>query len=158
MADERSHRTKFRHALQTALAKHFKDAGLEIAFEPGRLEGPSTDRDIGCVWFDSKRPHGRDGNNEEAFFGVRVLRHLVQDQGAGVTREEIELALEWTFETLEDALAGVLTRPWLEDKGDEVLSGWGDFIIVTNIATDHAAQHVTASIVAQARNRTARGG
>lgn len=158
MAAEASLRTKFRQALQVALAMHFESAGLAIEFEAGVIEGPQTDRDIGCVWFDSKRPHSRDGNNEEAFFGVRVLRRFRQDQGGEVPREDVEQLLEGTFETLEDGLAANLARPWLETSSGINLAGWSDFFTVTNVVVDHQAQHVTATLTAWARNRTARGG
>ena len=158
MASEPSLRTKFRQALQIALAAHFKAAGLEIAFEPGIIEGPQSDRDIGCVWFDSKRPQARDGNNEEAFFGVRVLRLFKQDQGGVVPREDVETALEWTFETLEDGLLAVINLPLLETASGMVLDGWHSYFTVTEVASNHQQQYVQATVTAWARNRTARGG
>lgn len=156
MASE-SLRTRFRHALQIALAAHFKAAGLDIAFEGGVIEGPQ-ERNIGCVWFDSKRPQGRDGNNEEAFFGVRVLRLFKQDQGGENPREDVEAQLEWTFETLEDGLLAVVNRGLLETASGVDLAGYSDFFTVTEVSSNHQAQYVQATITAWARNRTARGG
>lgn len=158
MASDPSLRTTFRRALQTALTAHFAAQGLEIAFQGGVIEGPQTDRDIGCVWFDSKRPSTRDGNNEEAYFGVRVLRRHKLDQGGAEPREEVEAELERTFELLEDGLAAVLARPWLEAVSGEDLSGWSDFFTVTEVVSNHQGQYVQASLLAWARNRTARGG
>lgn len=157
MASE-SNRTKFRRALQVALAKHFADAGLPIAFQGGVIEGPQADRDIGCVWFEGKRPQGRDGNNEEAFFQVRVLRRFKQDQGAAEPREEVNTELERTFEILEDALRANLARPWLETNSGEVLTGWSDYFTVTEVVANHLGQYAQATLTAWARNRTARGG
>ena len=156
MASE-SLRTKFRHALQISLAEYFKNAGLDVPFEGGVIEGPQ-ERNIGCVWFDSKRPQGRDGNNEEAFFGVRVLRLFKQDQGGEIPREDVETQLEWTFETLEDGLRAVINRVELEAASGINLSGYSDFLTVTEIASNHQQQYVQATITAWARNRTARGG
>ncbi len=152
-------RTKFRQALQIALAKHFKSAGLSIEFQGGVIEGPQTDRDIGCVWFDSKRPQGRDGNNEEAFFGVRVFRQWKQDQGAETPRVEVEEELERTFEMLEDGLRAVIKRIDLETASGIVLgSDWASYFTVTEVAIDHQEQRIQATLTAWARNRTARGG
>lgn len=155
---EQGLRTTFRLALQVALAKHFKEAGLEIAFEGGVIEGPQADRDIACVWFDRVRPSGKDGNNEEAFFGVRVLRRFKQDQGGASPREDVESELERTTEILEDALAANLTRPWLAANSGADLTGWSDYFVVTEIVQNHAGQYVQAALLAWARNRSARGG
>lgn len=157
MAAEPSLRTKFRRALQTALAKHFADQGLDIDFQGGVIEGPQ-DRDIACVWVDSKRYSAKDGNNEEAFFGVRVLRRFKQDQGGEYPREESEAELERTFEMLEDALRANLTKPLLEANSGETLTGWSDYFVVTEMSANHAGQYVQAALRAWARNRTARGG
>lgn len=157
MASE-SLRGTFRRALQVALQKHFADADLAITFEPGEMTGPQADRDIGCVWFDSKRPHARDGNNEEAFFGIRVFRRFRQEQGAATDREITEEQLDWTFETLEDALRANLTKPLLEANSGKTLTGWSEYFIVTEVSKNTAEQYVQASLSAQARNRTARGG
>ena len=157
MASE-SLRTKFRRALQTALAKHFKDAGLAIAFEGGIIGGPQDSRDIGCVWFEGKRPQGRDGNNEEAFFQVRVLRQFKQDQGGENPRESFNAELERTFEILEDGLLANLTLPLLEANSGQDLAGWESYFTVTEVVKNDLEQYVQATLTAWARNRTARGG
>jgi hypothetical protein len=151
-------RTTFRRALQIALAAHFKTAGLEIEFQGGVIEGPQSDRDIGCVWWEGKRPSARDGNNEEAFFQVRVLRLFKQDQGGAVPREDVAGELERTAEILEDGLVAVLTRPWLATASGLDLTGWSDYFTVTEVVTSYPSQHVQATLTAWARNRTARGG
>jgi len=150
-------RSQFRRALQIALAAHFTAAGLELEFEGGTIEGPQ-ERDIGCVWIDTVRPHRADWNNEEAFFGVRVLRAWKQDQGGEQPRTLQEERLEWTLEILEDGLVAVLNRPLLEAASGLVLTGWADYFIVQEVVLDHQAQHVTATIAMQARSRTRRGG
>lgn len=157
MASE-SNRTKFRRALQTALTAHFSEAGLPIEFQGGVIDGPQAERDIGCVWFEGKRPQSRDLNNEEAFFQVRVLRRFKQDQGGAEPREEVNAQLERTFELLEDGLRAVINRPALETASGEDLAGWQDFFIVTEVAANHVEQYVQASVQAWARNRTSRGG
>ena len=157
MASE-SLRTTFRHALQTALAKHFAEVDLPIAFEGGVIEGPQSDRDIGCVWFEGKRPQARDGNNEEAFFQVRVLRRFKQDQGGVEPRESVHVELERTFEILEDALQANLTLPLLEANSGEDLAGWESYFTVTEVVKNDPEQYVQATLTAWARNRTARGG
>jgi hypothetical protein len=110
------------------------------------------------VWWEGKRPSARDGNNEESFFQVRVLRRFRQDQGGSVPREDTAELLERTAELLEDALASVLARPWLEQVSGEDLSGFADFFTVTELSTSYTGQYVQAAIQAWARNRTARGG
>jgi hypothetical protein len=151
-------RTTFRRALQIALAKHFKAAGLPIAFEGGVIEGPAGDRDIGCVWFEGKRPQGQDGNNEEAFFQVRVFRLFKQDQGGQSPRDQVNADLERTFEILEDALAANLVRSQLQTNSGLNLTGWGDYFTVTEVVKNDPAQYVQATLTVWARNRTARGG
>lgn len=157
MASE-SNRTKFRRALQISMAAHFKSVDLPIAFQGGVIDGPQADRDIGCVWFEGKRPQSRDLNNEEAFFQVRVLRRFKQDQGGPEPREEVNAELERTFEILEDALRAVINRPALETASGLDLAGWQDFFIVTEVQANHPEQYVQASVQAWARNRTSRGG
>jgi hypothetical protein len=153
-----SNRTKFRRALQVALATHFETAGLAVEFQGGVIDGPQSDRDIGCVWFEGKRPQSRDLNNEEAFFQVRVLRRFKQDQGGAEPREEVNAELERTFEILEDGLRAIINRPALETASGEDLAGWSDFFIVTEVTANHVEQYVQAAVQAWARNRTSRGG
>jgi hypothetical protein len=158
VASEPSLRTKFRQALQVALAAHFKQAGLEIAFEAGIIEGPQQDLDIGCVWFEGKRPQGRDSNNEEAFFQVRVLRRFKQDQGATVPRGDSEEELETTFEMLEDGLLAVINRIDLQNASGIDLTGWESYFSVTEVVKNQPGFYVQATLTVWARNRTARGG
>ena len=158
MAVEPSLRTKFRRALEVAVAAHFKAAGDEIPFEGGEIGGPQLDRDVGCVWFEGKRRSGRDGNNEEAIFHVRVLRLFQHDQGGETPRVDTEERLERTFEMLEDALVAVLARPWLEAASEIDLDGWSDFFTVTEMTKSTLQAYVQADITAWARNRTAAGG
>jgi len=157
VAFEQGFRTKFRKALQIHLSAFFTAAELPIAFEDGLLEGPQ-ERDVGCVWFDNVRPHRADWNNEEASFGVRVFRHFKQDQGGTEPRAAQEEALEWTFETLEDALQAVLNRPLLQVSSGIDLSGWYDYFIVQEVILVHPGQYVQATLATQARSRTRRGG
>jgi hypothetical protein len=151
-------RTLYRVALQKALSSQLRDVGLEVDFQGGIIEGPQDARNIGCVWFEGKRPHSRDGNNEESFFQVRLFKLFKQDQGGTVPRVDVNADLEWTFEILEDALAAVLTRPWLATVSGEDVTGTPDFFIVTEMVMNHEQQYVQATLFSQWRNRTARGG
>lgn len=157
MATETGLRTQFRRALQTALERHFATEGLAINFEPGAIEGPQ-ERDVGCVWFDMKRLDGRDTNNENALFGVRVFRRFRQEQGAAAVREETEEELERTFEILEDALVANMNLPLLEANAGVQLDGWESFFVVQQVTLNHRGQYIEATLAAWARNRTARGG
>lgn len=133
-------RTLFREALQADLAEAF-----DIDFIGGPLEGPIEDRDIGCVWFDSKRPFGRDGNEEENIYRIRVIR--LWNQGAqGMTTPAWVVPLEDDAEALEAALRAVLTT-----VGHQ-------FFTVTDVAPNYGRQYVEAAIVAYDRNRSAAGG
>ena len=158
MASEVGYRTAYRRALQKGLALKFAAADLPIEFFGGVIDGPQADRDVGCVWLEGKRPQGRDGNNEEVFFQVRVLRHFMQDQGAEYPREETAAALELTAEKLEDALADMLTTSWLQTVSGETLTGWADYFTVTELVTNYPEQYVQATLLVWARNRSARGG
>lgn len=158
MASDPSLRTQFRRALQIALAAYFEAQEVPIAFEAGVIEGPQSDRDIGCVWFEGKRPQGRDSNNEEAFFHVRVLRRFKQDQGGQVPREDSEEELETTFEMLEDALLAVVNRPLLQAASGINLSGYSSYFSVTEVVKNQPGFYVQATLTVWARNRTARGG
>ncbi len=161
MSDQ-DRRTNFRLALQASLAKGFKAAELPIAFQGGIINGPQSDRDIGCVWMEQKVASSRDGNNEECTFYVRVLRHFKLDQGGAEPRGEVNDELERTFGLLEDILVANLTRPWLEATSGMDLSSaemaWFEYFNVTPMSIDHTRQHVQATLRVFARNRTARGG
>lgn len=152
-------RSRFRAALQVALAAWFKaNTQWEIEFVAGEITG-KQERQIGCVWFDNKVPHRSDWNNEESFFGVRVFRVFAQDQGGEEPRASVQEHLEMTFEALEDALTTVINRPDLATAAPEVdLTGCPDYFIVTQIVLNRADQHITATIAAQLRNRTRKGG
>lgn len=151
-------RTRFRKALQIALAAWFKaNTPLSIEFVDGELTG-KQELDIGCVWFDNKVPHRNDWNNEESFFGVRVCRVFAQDQGGAEPRASIQERLEWTFEALEDAIVTVINRPNLAAASGVDLTDAPEYFIVTQIALNRTDQHITATIAAQLRNRTRKGG
>ena len=151
-------RSRFRQALQLALAAHFAELEFPIEFHAGEIVGRS-EVDVGCVWWDNKVPHRVDGNNEESFYGVRVLRVFAQDQGSAVPRASTNERLEWTAEMLEDALLAVTNKPELAAAAPHVDStGWPDYFIVTQVAVNHPDQYVTASVAAQLRSRTRKGG
>lgn len=132
-------RTAFREALQADLAEAF---GFD--FVGGPYSGPFDDRDVGCVWFDRKRPFGRDGNEEENVYRIRVFRLWKQDQG--VTTQGNVVPLEDDCEALEAALKAVLTT-----VGHQ-------FFTVTDVSPNYDGQYVEAAIVAYDRNRSAAGG
>jgi len=158
VAFESGIRTRYRQALQVALAAHFASVELPIEFVAGELVG-RQEVDVGCAWLDNKTPHRLDGNNEESFFGVRVCRTFAQDQGGAEPRASQSEKLEWTFEALEDGLLAVINKPLLAAAAPLISpAGWPDYFIVTLVAINHPDQHVTASLSAQLRNRTRKGG
>jgi hypothetical protein len=156
-----SQRTIFR----TALMKYLSDyvgAQVEAPFpmEGGVLEGPQ-DRHVGCVWFDTVRPHRSDANNEEAFFGIRLFASFKSEtEPTAPIREKQEARLEWLFEVLEDALRAVRNRVELQAAvgADYDLSGWQDYFLIPEVTMNHPGQYVQATVVAQARSRVRRGG
>ena len=133
-------RGDFRQALQQHLEQWF-----ERPFHAGRIDGPS-EIDVGCVWWEGKRPHGRDGNVEENYYRVRLLHRFRQDQGAAEPRETTVGLLEDTAERLEDAL-----KPVLAELAH-------DFFNVVEVTVDYQLQTVEAQLVAFDRNRSSAGG
>lgn len=133
-------RGEFRLALQQHLQQWF-----DLPFRAGRLDGPS-EVDVGCVWWEGKRPHGRDGNVEENFYRVRLLHRFRQDQGAADPRETVADLLETSAERLEEALKPVLAQ--LQH----------DFFNVVEVTVDYQQQSVEAQLVAFDRNRSSAGG
>lgn len=152
MASDPGLRTLFRRALQKALS----DA-LGIEFQGGVIEGPQADRDIGCVWWEGKRPH-RAAILEENFYRVRVFKRFKQDQGAESPRVDTAEELEQAAEDLEAALRTVLTLPWLADVTDIAAVGDQDFFNVLEVTTNYPSQYVEAALTAFATNRSGSGG
>lgn len=132
-------RTAFREALQADLKEAF---GFD--FVGGPVAGPIEDRDVGCVWFETKRPMARDGNEEENFYRIRVFKLWKQDQG--MTTQGNVVPLEENAEALETALKAILTT-----VGHQ-------FFTVTEVTPNYDGQYVEASLVAYDRNRSAAGG
>lgn len=133
-------RGDFREGLQQHLQQWF-----DLPFHAGRLDGPS-EIDVGCVWWEGKRPFGRDGNVEENYYRARVLRRFLHDQGGVEPRQSLAVVLEETAEKLEDALLQVLVG----------LSH--DFFNVVEVTVDYQQQSVEAQLVAFDRNRSSAGG
>lgn len=134
-------RGDFRQALQDALK-----TALEIKFEPGIIGGPQADRDVGCVWWEGKRPFARDGNEEENFYRVRVLRRFMQDQGGLEPRQTVNELIEQTAEDLEAALKAILA------------SAGHQFFNVLEVTADYPGHYVEAQLTAYDRNRSSAGG
>lgn len=133
-------RGDFRQELQTALR-----TALQIDFQPGVIDGPQQDRDVGCVWWEGKRPFARDGNEEENFYRVRVLRRFMQDQGGVEPRQTVNEVLEQTAEALEDALKAIL------------ITAGHQFFNVVEVSPDYQGHFVEAQLTAYDRNRSAAG-
>lgn len=143
-----SERTDFREALQAALQTALRTSLSlpDLTFEAGKIDGPQPDRDIGCAWWEGKRPWTRDANEEESYFRVRVLRQFRQDQGGEEPRKTLNEILEETAEAVEDVLKANLV-------------GLGPrLLVIREVSSDHDAQLVEAQMVAYMRNRTAAGG
>lgn len=133
-------RGDFRQALQAALQTE-----LDIPFFAGVIDGPQQDHDVGCVWWEGKRPFARDGNEEENFYRIRVLRRFMQDQGAAEPRATVADLLERTAEDLEDALKAIL------------ITAGHQFFNVVEVSPDYPQHLVEAQITAYDRNRSAAG-
>ena len=139
-----SSRTQFRVALQELLAGELSTPEKPVRFIGGRLEGPMEDGDIGCVWWEGKRPHAKDGNEEENYYRIRYFKLYRQEQG-DTTRRNI-VGIEEAADELETALRSVLTT-----IGHH-------FFNVVEVTADYATQVVEAQLVAYDRNRSAAGG
>jgi hypothetical protein len=132
-------RTLFRENIQAALA-----VALGIEFVGGRIDGPVEDRDIGCVWWDSKTPAGN-VSEEVNTYGVRVFK-LWARPNQGMTTAENVVPLENTAEALEVALNTVLA----------IEGHW--FFTVTEVRADYDGQFVEATLTAYDANRSDVGG
>lgn len=155
MPAEASERTKFRRALQAALAEQLvdeHDRALEVT--GGMLDGPQ-ERDIACVWWAGKRPH-RAAIEEENVFRIRLFRRFKQDQGADTPRVDQAELIEQASERLEAALKAVLTSGRLATVSD-LAPGDPDFFNVLTVQPNYPGQYVETEIVAFARNRSAPG-
>ena len=141
-------RSTFRESLQAHLAAVLSTPERPVRFVGGRLDGPQEDQDIGCVWWEGKRPHGRDGNIEENYFRIRYFKLYRQQQGS-TPRLNVE-AIEAAAEEIEAALRAVLTELW-EPSGH-------DFFNVIELTPDYDTQVIEVQITAFAQNRSARGG
>lgn len=117
-------------SLQTALG---------LPFEVGRIED-GQDQTVGCIWFEGKRPMGRDGNEEENYYRVRLFHGHIEPT------ESVHGHLLTDLETLEAALRAVLT------------TAGHQFFNVTEITPDYDRQCVDAQLTAYDRNRSAAGG
>jgi hypothetical protein len=132
-------RTLFRENIQAALA-----VALGIEFVGGRIDGPVEDRDIGCVWWDSKTPAGN-VSEEVNTYGVRVFSRWARPN-QGMTTAENVVPLENTAEALEVALKAVLA----------IEGHW--FFTVTEVRADYDGQFVEATLTAYDANRSDVGG
>lgn len=134
-------RTQFRTTLQDLLT-----IAYGYKFVGGPIDLPQRERDLGCVWWEGKRPFARDGNMEENYYRVRVLRQFkVEEAAAALTLPSLP-GLEDAAEQLEAALVAVLT------------TAGHDFFTVVEVTADYPRQWVEAQLVAYDRNRSAAGG
>lgn len=136
-------RTVFREQLQAALATE-----LGIEFVGGPIDGPISDRNAGCVWWESKTPFARDFNIEQNTFRVRVFRLWKQDDG--VTTQQNVVPLEDDAEALELALQAVLTQIGPTDRTN--------YFNVNSVTADYGRQYVEAVLLWFTDNRSAAGG
>jgi hypothetical protein len=152
-------RTLFRQALQKALHEQLRDeSGGKVTVQGGEITGfTAQERDIACVWWAGKRPH-RAAILEENVYRVRMFKRFKQDQGGEEPRTDRVEALEKAAEDLEDALAAILTLPWLQTVSGIENVGDHDFFNVLEITTNYQSYYVEAALTAFATNRTSRGG
>lgn len=89
--------TAFRQGLQDALQTSFG-----FRFVAGDFPGPSTERDLGCVWVRGKSEWADDVNVEEIHMGVRVFKRWEQPEGTTLPNEDdLERLLELVQTTLK---------------------------------------------------------
>lgn len=140
-------RQVFVRRLIEALSGSLRDGdGEPLTFEPGPREGPIDDRDVGFVWWEGMRPHGRDMNGSEDYYRVRLFKRWRQDQGGEEPRATVhDHILEVTSE-LEAAL-----------RANLVCDGH-DYFIVTEVTPDWVQQCVNAQLQAYDRNPSSAGG
>jgi hypothetical protein len=100
--------TSFRQAVQDALSDAFP-----FPFVAGQFEGPSADRDAGCVWARGKREFADNILVEELFLGARVFKQWKQPEGTNdlPNADDLEALLEQVQTTLRP-LATTL-GPWM---------------------------------------------
>lgn len=127
-------RGDFVDALVASLA-----AELRLPFEVGRVED-GQDQTVGCVWFEGKRPMGRDGNVEENYYRIRLFHGHIEPT------ESVHQHLLTDLETLEAALKAILTTA----------GHW--FFNVLEITPDYDRHCVDAQLTAYDDNRSAAGG
>jgi hypothetical protein len=132
--------TTFRVQLQ----EHLK-LQLEVLFVGGPQVSAQENRDLGCVWLESKIPMGTDGNMEQLTYGVRLFRVGRESQGATEEPRNLE-RLEEDVELLQAAFRAVL------------MEAGHDFFNVAGVAPNYDLQCVEASLTAFQRNLGARGG
>lgn len=132
--------TQFRTAVQATLA-----AAYGFEFVGGIIKPPQTNKAIGCVWHEGKRPMGVDGNEEECYYRVRVFELFKQNQGETNATLAVS-ALEQSEETLQTTLRAVL------------LTSGHDFFKITEATIDYDGQFVEAQLLAYQRNLGAAGG
>lgn len=118
---------------------------LEIPFEPGPLEGPQ-DRDVGCVWWEGKRPFQRAGILEEDYYRARIFVRFVQEQGDPTIRGETHAQLITLSETVETTLQAILA------------AAGHAFFNVLEISPDYVRQSIEIQMTAYDRNRSSAGG
>lgn len=140
-------RGEFVRGLADELSRRLETSdGEPMPFEEGPLDGPQQDRDVGCVWFEGKRPFSRDGNQEENYYRIRVFKRFMQDQGGEEPKATVHAHLCEVQEELEAALQALL------------IAIGHQFFNVVEVTPDYQRQSIEAQLTAHDRNRSAAGG
>lgn len=100
--------TSFRQDMQDALQDAFG-----FRFVAGMFEGPSAERDAGCVWARGKREWSENVQVEELFLGVRVFKQWKQTEGTTDLPNADDL--EGLLEQVQSTLLPLRTTlgPWM---------------------------------------------
>ena len=125
-----------------------RDTGESIRVVKRPVDGPQTDVDLGCVWWEGVTPWGRDGNQAEDFYRVRLFRRWAHQPADDVdVLEGVHEHLLHVAGELEDLLKPLTQRT----DGHETF-------VVREVTPDYVQQCVNAQLVANSRNRSAAGG
>lgn len=123
------------------------EAGTPLPVVKRPVDGPRTDEDLGCVWWEGMRPHGRGALIGEDYYRVRLFRRWRHDDAGVDQLERVHEHLMVVAGELEDVL-----KPYTQRTDGH------DYFNVTEVTPDYVMQCVNAQLTAFDRNRSAAGG
>ena len=133
--------------LSLGLAERLKDEdGADFNVVDGPVEGPQSEADLACVWWEGVRPHPRAGIVSTDFYRVRLFKRWRQEQGGHELRGTVNGHLRRLAGELELVLRALQ------------ISEGHDYYVVTEVTPDYVQQCVNAQLTAVDRNRSTQGG